>query len=163
MAKHLSVRFLSQNVRFNGPIPNRCESQILHWSNLEPVGVPHHQSSLELSDLTEEKHCVQLPSRGAPLVFSFVRGKLRCAAWTLAARGAEWSVALFLCTPLSAVRSVLCSLLCDSGLVLSHQLVLLPGPLREINPTLCWLNSFLFCQEAVSRAGGCTLLLSGEP
>lgn len=31
-------------------------------------------------------------------------------------------------------RSVLCSLLCDSGLVLSHQLVLLPGPLREMDP-----------------------------
>lgn len=85
MAKHPSVRFLSQNVRvrFDGPISNSCESQILHWSNLEPAGVPHHQSLLELSELTEEKHCIQLPSRGAPPVFSFVWAKLRCAACTL--------------------------------------------------------------------------------
>lgn len=38
------------------------------------------------------------------------------------------------CGAVSAVRAVVCSLLCDSGLVLSHQLVLLPGPLREMAP-----------------------------
>lgn len=38
------------------------------------------------------------------------------------------------CAP-PAVRSVLCSPLCDSGLILSDQRVLLPGPLREMEPS----------------------------